>query len=62
MNGLVDKYCRGCIYLTRICRSITDQRACDYIGATNRRRPCPAGKGCTVKKTGKKYDRRRGEE
>ena len=62
MSGLVDEYCCGCIYLTRIDPSIAEIMACDYIEATNKRRPCPAGKGCTVKKTGKKYDRRRGEE
>lgn len=59
---LVDAYCVGCTYLTVISCDATNQKACDYIGATNRCRPCPAGKGCTVKNTGKKkYDWRRGE-
>jgi hypothetical protein len=29
-------------------------RVCEYLFMTNRRRPCFAGKGCTVKQTGKK--------
>ena len=46
----VDSTCRGCIYLTQV----SGYNACDYIGATDKRRPCPAGKGCTVRKTGKR--------
>jgi endogenous inhibitor of DNA gyrase (YacG/DUF329 family) len=29
-------------------------RVCEYFFCTGKRRPCPAGTGCTVKKTGKK--------
>lgn len=57
----VDSYCRGCIYLAPISCVSTKNRACDYIGATDRRRPCPAGKGCTVRKTGKRFGLRSGE-
>ena len=56
----VDSFCRGCIYLASVSCAETRNRACDYIGATDQRRPCPAGKGCTVRKTGKRYDWARG--
>lgn len=52
----VDSSCRGCMYLTTVSCTETKNRACDYIGATDQRRPCPAGKGCTVRKTGERYD------
>ena len=60
MNGLVDSYCRGCKYLMYVSCPNTKQKACDYIGATKKRRPCPAGKGCTVRETGRQYGSRRG--
>jgi len=50
---LVDKHCKGCVYLTRV----GGTAYCDYIGHNDRSRPCPAGKGCTEKKVG-----RRGKE
>lgn len=53
MNGLVDSYCRGCVHLAKL--SAGDHtKFCDYIGATGKCRPCPAGKGCTVRKAGKR--------
>lgn len=51
MNGVCDKFCKGCIY----CQYATgDTFICAYYLKTNIRRPCPAGTGCTVKNTGKK--------
>ena len=54
MNGLVDSSCRGCVYLTGVSCDATKHRACFYLVETQTRRPCPAGKGCTVRKTGKR--------
>lgn len=51
-RGLVDSTCRGCVYIGRILGGA--EKWCDYIGATGKRRPCPAGKGCTVRLTGKR--------
>ena len=55
MQGVVTKYCRNCEYYWQ--SSNRANETCDYMLATNKLRPCPAGDGCTVKKTGKK-DRR----
>lgn len=41
----VDDYCKGCKHLA----VISAGQWCDYIGSTRHCRPCPAGKGCTVK-------------
>lgn len=57
MIGLVDRYCRRCIYLTRVSGEKVG-KACDYIGHTGHRRPCPAGTGCTVRKTHRDDDER----
>lgn len=43
------KYCRGCIYKGYA----SNMPICQYILATHRCRPCPAGEGCTVKTTAK---------
>lgn len=40
-----NQYCAGCIYYG------TSTLTCDYILLEDRRRPCPPGKGCTVKRT-----------
>ena len=40
-------YCVGCIYR----RGSRGETSCDYILMTGVRRPCPAGEGCTAKKT-----------
>lgn len=50
-KSICDSYCDGCIF-KGILQS--DLRVCNYFLATKIRRPCPAGKGCTVKQTGKK--------
>ena len=46
----VDKYCIGCKYYTEIYLKL---HYCSYLFREGKRRPCPAGKGCTVKKKGK---------
>ncbi len=47
---MVDKHCKGCVYLARVGGTV----CCDYIGPNEHSRPCPAGKGCTEKKAGRK--------
>ena len=42
------KYCGKCIYRRKINGHTS---TCDYFLLTKTRRPCPAGKGCTVKNT-----------
>ena len=47
----VKNHCKGCIYS---CLLWADWYSCDYIFKTGKRRPCPPGEGCTVKKMRKK--------
>lgn len=47
-----DPKCKGCIYLSE------SVGCCDYIGHTDKRRPCPPGKDCTVKKVSKRSGKR----
>lgn len=42
-----DAYCSDCVYYA------CSTRTCDYILITDRRRPCPAGEGCTERYTRK---------
>lgn len=42
-----DKHCEGCHYYRCIC---TGWMGCNYILLTGKKRPCPPGKDCTVKK------------
>lgn len=42
-----NRYCRGCIYHGKV----SGDTCCDYILVTQRRRPCKAGKDCTVRRT-----------
>ena len=52
MNGLCDSYCRCCIYRARFpIGGEGNGVMCNYLLMTKKRRPCPAGKACTVKKT-----------
>lgn len=46
-----DEYCNYCYYNTLMCDPDTERRfvACYYIGYTNKRRPCPAGRLCSVR-------------
>ena len=57
MNGMCDETCKGCAYVRVMAGEIgfgnrrTQQTAwCDFIGVNGHSRPCPAGKGCTVRK------------
>lgn len=50
MNGICDTWCTGCYYLNRAAAPY-----CDYYSITLRRRPCPAGEGCTVRRRPKKF-------
>lgn len=43
-------FCADCIYYG------SSTRTCDYIFIADRRRPCPAGEGCTVKITRKEQN------
>lgn len=51
MNGVCDKFCKGCMYSSYACGEYS--RLCTYYLRTGIRRPCPAGTGCTVKTLGK---------
>lgn len=49
--ALIDKrYCNGCRYLSKG----TNFWCCDYVFIADKRRPCPAGSGCTEKLDKKK--------
>lgn len=51
------KYCRGCKHLY-ISRNAQERYyACIYILHTHTKRPCPAGKGCTVRERVRPGDR-----
>lgn len=43
--------CKGCAYW---CGGPTTTKTCDYILIEGKRRPCPPGEGCTVKKREKR--------
>lgn len=43
-DAVLCKKCKYSMYMSGYAPNI----ACDYIGATDHMRPCPAGKGCTV--------------
>ncbi len=47
---MVDEYCKGCIYQSKAWGC----SVCNYFLHTKIRRPCKAGKGCTVRTKGKK--------
>lgn len=44
---MAKSYCDNCVYSAAL--SACTQRVCNYLLVTNKRRPCPAGEGCTVK-------------
>lgn len=50
-GGRVKNPCKGCAYW---CGGKTTIKTCDYMLITGKRRPCPPGEGCTVKKREKK--------
>lgn len=45
-NKVCDSYCLNCIYCLGFC-DVT--WCCNYYLMTDKRRPCPSGKGCTVR-------------
>lgn len=46
-NDSIARYCRGCTYWGGGNESAA---CCNYIFMEGQRRPCPPGKGCTVKR------------
>lgn len=44
---IIDKHCIGCKYYTGI---TSYMYCCTYFDQEDKRRPCPPGKGCTVRK------------
>ena len=46
----VDRHCLGCKYY---CSIYPELYYCSYLIQTDKRRPCPPGKDCTVKEKGK---------
>jgi hypothetical protein len=56
---LCDEYCEGCIHSVVFggiqgWPGMKRVQACEYILHAEERRPCPPGKGCTVKRTEQK--------
>lgn len=44
------KHCVGCVHFYVSRNTVGEKyRACIYILHTHKRRPCPAGEGCTVR-------------
>ena len=52
-----DRTCKGCIYFG----VVGDYGCCNYIFMADKRRPCPPGKGCTVKVALKRKRKERGK-
>lgn len=50
MNGVCDTYCEGCEYLAK-----SSDVYCDYNSIVGHRRPCRAGRDCTVRRRPVKY-------
>ena len=50
-QSICDKYCVGCVFLGYADGAIN---LCEYFLTTGKRRPCPAGTGCTVKQKGER--------
>lgn len=44
---MAKNYCDNCVYRGVLSASTT--QVCNYIFVTHKKRPCPAGEGCTVK-------------
>ena len=49
--SVCDRHCKGCVYNADMV-SIR-YGYCNYLFVEKKRRPCPAGKGCTVKVKGR---------
>lgn len=48
-------YCNGCVYKGIVQGHVP---CCNYILMEDKRRPCPPGEGCTVKKTNREAQRK----
>ena len=46
-KNVCDETCEGCMYYAQVNRL---DWFCNYYFKTDKRRPCPAGKGCTVRR------------
>lgn len=55
MAGVCDAFCKGCAFYEPY------SGTCNYFLSTGQIRPCPAGTGCSVKRTGNKRCRWRHE-
>ena len=55
--GVCSKYCNPCIYRKVFAGSWLPY--CDYLCMTGKRRPCPAGDGCTARVTRRVYRKRK---
>ena len=53
--GVCSNFCIGCLFR----KSLYWNDCCDYLIMTDKRRPCPAGDGCTVKVTKKEHRKRK---
>lgn len=42
-----DTYCSGCVYAKCLGSGWNKTAYCSYLFETGKRRPCPAGSGCT---------------
>ena len=51
-QSICDSYCKGCVFLRGGWNRLW---TCSYWDKMDKLRPCPAGKGCTVKMTTKQY-------
>ena len=50
-KSVCSRYCKGCVYNADL--SSFAYGYCNYIFVEKKRRPCSAGKGCTVRKKGR---------
>lgn len=51
-KSICTKACVGCVYNADL--ASFRYGYCNYIFVENKPRPCPAGKGCTVREVGRK--------
>ena len=52
------KYCDKCFFLKNFGGGENGLRYCDFLCMTNKRRPCPAGDGCTVFVTRREHEKK----
>lgn len=50
-ESVCSRHCKGCVYNAEM--ASIRYGYCNYIFTEKKRRPCPAGKGCTVRKKGR---------